>query len=37
MRYAIEIERTDANYGAYVLELPGCAKTVSRFLHRLPR
>ena len=27
MRYAIVIERTDANYGAYVLDLPGCIAT----------
>jgi predicted RNase H-like HicB family nuclease len=27
MRYAIVIERTDANYGAYVLDLPGCVAT----------
>lgn len=27
MRYAIVIERTDANFGAYVLDLPGCIAT----------
>ncbi len=27
MRYAIVIEKTDANYGAYVLDLPGCVAT----------
>lgn len=27
MRYAIVIERTDANYGTYVLDLPGCIAT----------
>lgn len=27
MRYAIVIERTDANFGAYVLDLPGCVAT----------
>ncbi|OHC62452.1 MAG: hypothetical protein A2040_00970 [Rhodocyclales bacterium GWA2_65_19] len=27
MRYAIVIERTDSNYGAYVLDLPGCIAT----------
>ena len=27
MRYAIVIEQTDANYGAYVLDLPGCIAT----------
>ncbi len=27
MRYAIVIEKTEANYGAYVLDLPGCVAT----------
>ena len=27
MRYAIVIEKTDANYGEYVLDLPGCVAT----------
>lgn len=27
MRYAIVIEKTDANFGAYVLDLPGCVAT----------
>ena len=27
MRYAIVIEKTDANYGAYALDLPGCVAT----------
>lgn len=27
MRYAIVIEKTEANYGAYVLDLPGCIAT----------
>jgi len=31
MRYAIVIERTDANFGAYVLDLPGCVATGATF------
>ena len=27
MRYAIVIEKTENNYGAYVLDLPGCIAT----------
>lgn len=27
MRYAIVIEKTANNYGAYVLDLPGCVAT----------
>lgn len=27
MRYAIVIEKTDANYAAYVPDLPGCVAT----------
>lgn len=27
MRYAIVIERTERNYSAYVLDLPGCIAT----------
>ena len=27
MRYAIVIEKTDASYGAYVIDLPGCVAT----------
>jgi len=27
MRYAIVIEAADANYSAYVLDLPGCVAT----------
>jgi predicted RNase H-like HicB family nuclease len=27
MRYAIVIEKTENNYGAYVLDLPGCVAT----------
>ena len=27
MRYAIVIEKTDANYGAYVIDVPGCVAT----------
>ena len=27
MRYAIVIEKTESNYGAYVLDLPGCIAT----------
>jgi len=27
MRYAVVIEKTDRNYGAYVLDLPGCIAT----------
>ncbi len=29
MRYAIVIEKTDANYSAYVPDLPGCVATGS--------
>jgi predicted RNase H-like HicB family nuclease len=27
VRYAIVIEKTENNYGAYVLDLPGCVAT----------
>lgn len=27
MRYAIVIEKSERNYGAYVLDLPGCIAT----------
>ena len=29
MRYAIVIEKTDANYAAYVPDLPGCIVTAA--------
>jgi predicted RNase H-like HicB family nuclease len=31
MRYAIVIERTPANFSAYVPDLPGCAATGATF------
>ena len=31
MRYAIVIEKAEANYGAYVPDLPGCVATGNTF------